>query len=431
MTGLKRSDSIQISELTCRKDAKLTEITSLQNILSPIRRAPLEILSEIFELSCLPKDGVFRAACKVMRHSLILTAVCAAWRKAAHSTPRIWSTICLVINDNNKGLEKDWVVDWIIRSQSFPLDLYLDFRAVDDDLAHRTLEHILHSCERIRLFDLVGYAQTFLPLYRLPCSSLPLLEEVSLDLEYNNNDDDSFPTFSRLLPNTKVFLGSPKLQHVKIWEPWFSSSMLEVLTIPAGQLTSLQITFLSYPDYDLSQSVYVDVLSSCQNLNDLQFIHEDFQEPCIGFSSKLSITLPLLRSLHVSCMKFAGDGASNLLHCLTAPLLEDLTLCWAGQDLHNLSIDVTSFQNRSATARLLSLTVEFRFAPARELFAENLVAILGFFPTINSLSLRTSYVLSLDIDITHYSEPWFTPNQVTSFLLNSQNSISQSNILRT
>ncbi|KAE9405933.1 hypothetical protein BT96DRAFT_1015195, partial [Gymnopus androsaceus JB14] len=40
----------QISELTLQKDAKLVEIASIQNVLSPVRRVPLEILSEIFEL---------------------------------------------------------------------------------------------------------------------------------------------------------------------------------------------------------------------------------------------------------------------------------------------------------------------------------------------------------------------------------------------
>ncbi|KAE9389037.1 hypothetical protein BT96DRAFT_1025197 [Gymnopus androsaceus JB14] len=56
--GLKRLyEEPKISELELelerRKKEKLVEIASFQNILSPIRRAPQELLSEIFELSCV------------------------------------------------------------------------------------------------------------------------------------------------------------------------------------------------------------------------------------------------------------------------------------------------------------------------------------------------------------------------------------------
>ncbi|KAE9386015.1 hypothetical protein BT96DRAFT_802333, partial [Gymnopus androsaceus JB14] len=80
----------QISELRRQKDAKLVEIASVRNVLSPIRRVPLEILSEIFELSCLPEDGIFKASHDGIFRTHTLTRVCAAWRAAAYSTPGIW-----------------------------------------------------------------------------------------------------------------------------------------------------------------------------------------------------------------------------------------------------------------------------------------------------------------------------------------------------
>ncbi|KAE9408735.1 hypothetical protein BT96DRAFT_669758 [Gymnopus androsaceus JB14] len=43
----------QISQLIQLKDAKTAEIALLRNIFSPIRRLPLETLSEIFEHVCL------------------------------------------------------------------------------------------------------------------------------------------------------------------------------------------------------------------------------------------------------------------------------------------------------------------------------------------------------------------------------------------
>ncbi|KAE9403913.1 hypothetical protein BT96DRAFT_814310 [Gymnopus androsaceus JB14] len=44
----------QISELTRQRDAKLVDIVACQNVLSPIRRVPLEILAEYLVLVCRP-----------------------------------------------------------------------------------------------------------------------------------------------------------------------------------------------------------------------------------------------------------------------------------------------------------------------------------------------------------------------------------------
>ncbi|KAE9405926.1 hypothetical protein BT96DRAFT_811528, partial [Gymnopus androsaceus JB14] len=80
---------VQISELTCQKDAKLVEIASLRNVLAPVRRVPLEILTEIFELSCIPKYGPLYDS-DLVPDMFMLTSVCAAWRKASHTTPHLW-----------------------------------------------------------------------------------------------------------------------------------------------------------------------------------------------------------------------------------------------------------------------------------------------------------------------------------------------------
>ncbi|KAE9382690.1 hypothetical protein BT96DRAFT_772510, partial [Gymnopus androsaceus JB14] len=71
-----------IDECIRKKDAALVEISSLRNVLSPVRRVPLEILSEIFQLSCDPFDA--------SRYIFTICTVCVAWRKAAHGTPRLW-----------------------------------------------------------------------------------------------------------------------------------------------------------------------------------------------------------------------------------------------------------------------------------------------------------------------------------------------------
>ncbi|KAE9407237.1 hypothetical protein BT96DRAFT_809769, partial [Gymnopus androsaceus JB14] len=80
----------QISELTRQRDAKLAELASFRNIFLPVRRVPVEILSEIFELACLPEDGIFHSKHAIALYAHNLSSVCAAWRKVALATPRLW-----------------------------------------------------------------------------------------------------------------------------------------------------------------------------------------------------------------------------------------------------------------------------------------------------------------------------------------------------
>ncbi|KAF9036002.1 hypothetical protein BDP27DRAFT_1245452, partial [Rhodocollybia butyracea] len=83
------------SELTNLKDLKVVRIASLQNILTPICRMPLEIVSEIFMVYCSInhmyrwRGGVHQGTCT----RIILTSVCAAWRNAALATPELWSEL--------------------------------------------------------------------------------------------------------------------------------------------------------------------------------------------------------------------------------------------------------------------------------------------------------------------------------------------------
>ncbi|KAE9401000.1 hypothetical protein BT96DRAFT_919129 [Gymnopus androsaceus JB14] len=85
---------------------RLLERDSIRNILSPIRRAPAEILSEILELSCLPESGIFTASYDIIRHASVISRVCVAWRKAAYSTPRIWSKFCLSLRKHEMGMDR-------------------------------------------------------------------------------------------------------------------------------------------------------------------------------------------------------------------------------------------------------------------------------------------------------------------------------------
>ncbi|KAE9407299.1 hypothetical protein BT96DRAFT_153224 [Gymnopus androsaceus JB14] len=81
--------------------------------------------------------------------------------------------------------ELGWVKEWINRSQGLPLDLYLDFdtiSGISPAISYPFMETILGFSHQIRLLNLEGHIAFFLPLFSLPRSSLPQLEEVYLEI---------------------------------------------------------------------------------------------------------------------------------------------------------------------------------------------------------------------------------------------------------
>ncbi|KAE9404459.1 hypothetical protein BT96DRAFT_916810 [Gymnopus androsaceus JB14] len=370
----------QISELT---HAKLVEIASLRNVLAPVRRVPLEILTEIFEL--VSKDPRW----KIVPHMFILSSVCMAWRKAAHATPRLWSTLDISFEVFVLGPEFTWVEDWITRSQTVPLDLYLEFSWECDEFpdvqkqrGKKFLEHILSQFgHKVRLLDVTGRPSSFLPILNLsPSSSLSSLEEMYFSI-CEDASDDSTGALEDLFPQkAEVFLGAPKLRQVVLNRGY----LLELLALPAEQLTSLKV---NEEEFHFDTVMFVDILlPRCKQLVSLEIYLPS--ETFIGLTPKLLILLPALRSLEVYNVY---DAAENILRCITAPLLERLSISCHDEideiDLDSFLMDMAKFQRRSSTA-LSSLVFYLASKNRKRNFAEKLIAVLSLFPAIRSLEIH-------------------------------------------
>ncbi|KAE9395243.1 hypothetical protein BT96DRAFT_885831 [Gymnopus androsaceus JB14] len=387
-----RTDELnaQISELKRQKDAKLAEIASYRNVLSPIRRIPPEILCEIFELAR-------QVNWDIVNSTYILCQVCVAWQKIAHAHPRLWSIICLSPTWQNINGEVPWVKKWISRSQSLPLDFHLDFTSIYSSAVTRILEYIVDCFHQIRLLDLRGPLSLFLPILTLPCSSLHLLEEVEVSLTRIASHQNKI----------EMFLGASKLRKVSVVEDRLDpGSAFQTLAIHVEQLTSLKIDA-----HDLSmqlKSLYADVLHRCKNLVNLE-------TRCVGFGTQLSISLPALKSLHVSC--HMAIGSVNILCCLTTPLLEHLIISQVDQNLDDVSTDVAGLKHRSMCSVLsLALVME---SPSYA-GTSDLIAILSLFPTIRSFQLHwATFDLSPLLQaLTHRDDHFLLP-KLTGLELNN------------
>ncbi|KAE9407180.1 hypothetical protein BT96DRAFT_1014292 [Gymnopus androsaceus JB14] len=185
----------QISELTRQRDMKLVELASFRNILSPVRRIPVEILSEILELACLPEDGIFHSKHTIVLYTNNLSSLC--------------------FEDDNTNVKPvtttvEWVKEWTHRSRGLLLDVYLSLSMESYLRSTQLLEQILSLRHRIRTLDVAGYSGLYHVLFCLPRSSFSRLEEITLSIEGNDVN-------GRLLPNKiEALLDAPHLHNVQI-----------------------------------------------------------------------------------------------------------------------------------------------------------------------------------------------------------------------
>ncbi|KAE9394256.1 hypothetical protein BT96DRAFT_998646 [Gymnopus androsaceus JB14] len=144
MNKLGGSDYRLETQLKRQRDAKIVGIARVRSILSPIRRVPLEILGEIFVLSCLPKGRQKPKINALQRDICAICSVCIAWRIAAHATPRLWSTLQYSLESDHSKNRILWFRQWLERARGFPLDLHLHlfYTSSRDTGRRQLLDHV-------------------------------------------------------------------------------------------------------------------------------------------------------------------------------------------------------------------------------------------------------------------------------------------------
>lgn len=386
-----QSLDIQISELTRQKDAKLAEIATLKNMLSPVRRIPIEILSEIFRLSCLPEKGISMFEHSIVDYMSTLSTVCVAWRNTAHATPQLWSSLSLSLSKPHKPLmgEVGWVSNWMNRSQGLPVDLYLDLmtRGLKAD---QFLELAFSFGHKLRLLNLKGCLSFCLHLLGLPHSSLPQLERVFLEVWFDDwSDFSDWPGPNEVdhdvIPQQiEIFLGAPKLQCIELIDGT-RYQLIKRFGLPLEGLTSLKLTHcINQPDIDN----LMDILCRCKDLNHLRIdLAPDSLTGLVFFDEGFSMFLPSLKSLDVSAHDTQSNGV-NLINCLTTPHIEELTLRYHSQELHGFHMDLINFQHRSATAISSLILHGLWNQNVDESISQTLIASLSLFPTLSSFQLH-------------------------------------------
>ncbi|KIK60336.1 hypothetical protein GYMLUDRAFT_261352 [Collybiopsis luxurians FD-317 M1] len=368
-----RQDSPLHKEVVNQLNETLDEIAQLRNILSPIRRVPLEILTEIFRIYCLlppasntlvvefisnPNAAPPFTTSDFIRPRFVITGVCTAWRKAALCMPLIWSKlkICQVYQSRTSPR---MIREWLSRSGSSPIELDLTIC----ESATSILATALSFSFRIRSLRLSGPVALLLPIFHIPSSSFPSLETLRIDIPVVESRSrflgtnqgsaalvDPFGYLQEKFPNgIKCFSGSGHLVDLEIAEHG-EVSLLELMTLPLASLKALKIEASSA---FLCPSVYLSVLRRTTNLVHFKFRPSEF----LGYDGRIllnhfshPISLPYLNSLDIS-FSFSSAVVAKLFQCLITPSLTRLRLLTLTEELDtDLTNQLLDFQQRSAVS---------------------------------------------------------------------------------
>ncbi|KAJ7171954.1 hypothetical protein C8R46DRAFT_1257572 [Mycena filopes] len=327
---------------------------------------PPEILAEIF-VHCLPQWPYSDA--RDAPHSLC--CVCCQFRAVALSTPRLWSSMCIDLeNKDEEGAYIDFCRTWLSRTGNLPISLLL----VDDiekeippDPEDSLLPVIMGLAERLRALEIGGtfWSDILNGEHGSITGRLPLLEELTIS------------TYSEL---GSVFLpNAPKLRivSVDVWRP---------IQVPWHQLTKISIGYIDVPSF----------LTTLQNATRLLQASFDFY----AWSDQSSY-LPVsdysharLRRLHFGVSE-DGDRQIpplSLLHHLKTPALQSLSLApWSG----SVSVDMSpllSFLSQPSL-RLQTMTLAFDYIKTPMI---NLIECLKLSSSLTHLRLTLRPISDLD-----------------------------------
>jgi hypothetical protein len=197
------------------------------SLLSPVRRLPPELLSEIFMLLPTPSEVLGPTDWDA---TFILGAVCSHWRKLALSTPRLWCTIYVNLDRGNPESKADMVRTWLERSGQCPLSFGLEGEH-DDCIIHPIIDVVIQHSHRLQFFD-VWLPCTVMTVFAPLRGQLPMLQSLTFnDPTYGGPDSSPYD----------IFADAPHLRTIHIGVAYYPSSF----DLPFAQISECCTSDLS------------------------------------------------------------------------------------------------------------------------------------------------------------------------------------------
>ncbi|KAF7344832.1 hypothetical protein MVEN_01644500 [Mycena venus] len=312
--------SATLAELRERQATRQAEVKALRALISPIRRFPPEILSEIF-LSLL-RDVVttssLYSSVDTSQPPLVLGRVSSMWRATSLTTPRLWTGIQLSPTKPIGRGVMSLLELFNERSRPIPLRLGIDIPA---HLYIGTPLTVLWSfSSRLEALQVEMAAAYLQPLVGMPDHMFPSLR--SLDICIVPGNSPPLPPF--VGTTITAFARAPRLHNLKI----VSTSSLPILRLfslqfPWAQLKSLHLGCSDGP------LLVRNIVSQCLELETCTIILYDI--------TMFDLPIPLVNSVlpKLQTLTYTGpeddydedfDQTAEFLDFLSFPQLQSLEI---------------------------------------------------------------------------------------------------------
>jgi len=326
-----------LDDLKNQRDALGEIIYEHYRLLTPIRRMPDDILSEIF-LWCLPDKH--NAVMSASEAPLLLGRVCSRWRYVAYRTPRLWATLhiplpippspnILLSNQSlqfqqvSEAFEEKYqnhcqaIREWFARSGSRPLSISFNPKesfpsTTSNEQIRKYFDLILEYSHRWRDLEISITAAEFSTfLASISSNAVPLLESLHLKFFRRNMQPDAW--------QCSGLLNAPKLRVLQVSQfPCRPST----LNVDWSRLTHLIIadSGATLRNRNLNLTEAQRIFVQCKHLVHCSIDIMDVPDATCDSSEPIS--LPHLVSLDVVD---GAKGLSTLFRNLYVPALRSIS----------------------------------------------------------------------------------------------------------
>ena len=290
---------IAFQDLLAKRSALHDYAEAHKAILSPLRRIPAEIMSEIF-FHTLPH---FPFQPSPDSAPLLLQRVCRSWRDVARSTPALWSFIKLSLRQENVRRDLAIASTWLARSGGYLLSIYLGEGGRNSSRVswkHPVLPLLIAQCERWHTVHLLLPSRVLGELAGVK-GRLRLLRSLYFFAKNIAEDSEHSIPFD-------IFASAPGLRHVQTsYEELPDIATNRLLILPWEGLTSLVID-------DRRAEDILGILRDCSSLVELTAAIYDEPEDLV--------TTPNVDLYHLRSLSLILPESSAILSNITVPLLD-------------------------------------------------------------------------------------------------------------
>ncbi|THU95206.1 hypothetical protein K435DRAFT_798289 [Dendrothele bispora CBS 962.96] len=379
-TEIERLETV-ISVLKHKREYLKDSVTNYRSLLSPIRRLPLELLTLIFLFRCRESENCFRFDDFYIKlPALVLSQVCADWRRVAFHTPAIWNDLYFRFYDHSdhfrrrkSNLLRPLIHFCLERSSQAPLNMSLDFFTFisnESDLGHIFKTVLAPTSHRWHSLKLWCADEGSIEALWSQAMELSNLESLSISVSMLGSILDISPSLyqARHLHCLSLIAKSDG-----------PSDFTRILAFPWTQITTLSLEAMRIDDL-------LEILRRCINISKLVVSETPGDSPLsIGTDF---VTLDRLVDFEFEVHNPTMTPALNkFLSKMTAPALKQLAIScrhYLGANRAiKLALDVVdSFVTRSRCS-LSSLSIKKYFMTDSEC-----LSLLHLFPDLKELNIE-------------------------------------------